>query len=64
MVDINAVFTGAVPELYTRYLGPIFFGPYAADLASRLKGFASARLLAYRHGATSVALRAARISPS
>jgi hypothetical protein len=30
----------------------------------RLKGFASARLLAYRHGATPGALRAARIGPS
>jgi SAM-dependent methyltransferase len=45
MADINAAFTGSVPGLYTRYVGPIFFAPYAADLASRVKAIAPRRLL-------------------
>ena len=45
MADINAAFTGAVPELYTRYIGPIFFEPYAAELVVRLKGMSFGRLL-------------------
>jgi ubiquinone/menaquinone biosynthesis C-methylase UbiE len=45
MADINAAFTGSVPELYTRYVGPIFFAPYAADLANRVKATAPRRLL-------------------
>jgi len=45
MANINAAFTGSVPELYTRHVGPIFFEPYAADLAGRLKGLLSGKLL-------------------
>jgi len=29
-------FTGSVPELYHRHLGPMFFEPYARDLAQRV----------------------------
>jgi ubiquinone/menaquinone biosynthesis C-methylase UbiE len=29
-------FTGPIPELYDRHLGPVLFEPYAIDLASRL----------------------------
>jgi SAM-dependent methyltransferase len=29
-------FTGSIPALYDRYLGPVLFEPYAADLVSRL----------------------------
>jgi ubiquinone/menaquinone biosynthesis C-methylase UbiE len=35
MSDKDKVFTGAIPALYDRYLGPFLFAPYAADLASR-----------------------------
>jgi SAM-dependent methyltransferase len=31
-----AAFSGSVPALYDRYLGPVLFEPYAADLVSRL----------------------------
>jgi len=45
MTDVSAAFTGSVPELYTRYAGPVFFAPYAAELADRIKGMTSGRLL-------------------
>jgi SAM-dependent methyltransferase len=39
MADASAAagvgFSGSVPELYDRHLGPLLFAPYAADLASR-----------------------------
>ena len=36
MSDNNAAFVGAIPENYDRYLGPVLFEPYAADLVTRL----------------------------
>ncbi|MFN6962326.1 MAG: class I SAM-dependent methyltransferase [Pyrinomonadaceae bacterium] len=32
----TAAFTGSVPENYDRYMGPMFFVPYANDIAERL----------------------------
>lgn len=32
----NAAFVGSIPENYDRYLGPVMFDPYAADLVARL----------------------------
>jgi ubiquinone/menaquinone biosynthesis C-methylase UbiE len=37
MTEVNARFAGSVPEAYHAHLGPMFFAPYAADLAKRLK---------------------------
>lgn len=37
MTDANATFSGSIPQRYDEYLGPIFFEPYAVDLASRLR---------------------------
>ena len=37
MADQNVQFTGSVPAAYDRYLGPMLFEPYAADLVGRLK---------------------------
>jgi SAM-dependent methyltransferase len=34
--DRNAAFVGTIPPIYDRYLGPLFFQPYAEDLAARL----------------------------
>jgi ubiquinone/menaquinone biosynthesis C-methylase UbiE len=34
--DKNAEFAGSIPATYDRYLGPLFFQPYAEDLAARL----------------------------
>jgi ubiquinone/menaquinone biosynthesis C-methylase UbiE len=36
MADRNVEFTGSIPVAYDRYLGPMLFEPYAADLAARL----------------------------
>jgi len=36
MPDNHAAFVGAIPENYDRYLGPVIFEPYAADLVMRL----------------------------
>ena len=33
----NTAFVGSIPENYDRYLGPVLFEPYAADLVARLK---------------------------
>jgi len=37
MKDQNADFSGSIPAAYDRYLGPMFFQPYAEDLAARLQ---------------------------
>jgi ubiquinone/menaquinone biosynthesis C-methylase UbiE len=36
MADTSSVFAGSIRELYDRYLGPVMFEPYAADLARRV----------------------------
>ena len=36
MADSTTAFVGSVPENYDRYMGPMFFEPYAVDLAERL----------------------------
>jgi ubiquinone/menaquinone biosynthesis C-methylase UbiE len=36
MSEQPPVFQGSVPENYDRYLGPMFFEPYAADLLTRI----------------------------
>jgi ubiquinone/menaquinone biosynthesis C-methylase UbiE len=36
MPDQNTAFVGSIPENYDRYLGPVLFDPYAADLVARL----------------------------
>jgi SAM-dependent methyltransferase len=45
MATNDTVFAGSIPALYDRHLGPLLFQPYADDLARRLAGFASGRLL-------------------
>jgi ubiquinone/menaquinone biosynthesis C-methylase UbiE len=37
MNNKNAQFAGSIPATYDRYLGPMFFQPYAEDLAARLE---------------------------
>jgi SAM-dependent methyltransferase len=34
--ELEKLYSGSVPALYDRYRGPIFFAPYARDLASRM----------------------------
>jgi 2-polyprenyl-3-methyl-5-hydroxy-6-metoxy-1,4-benzoquinol methylase len=45
MANIDTAFVGSVPELYTRDTGPMLFEPYAAELASRLRGMTAGKLL-------------------
>src|SRR6266404_3100770 len=45
MDNKNAQFAGSIPAAYDRYLGPIFFQPYAEDLAARLNVDASSSVL-------------------
>ena len=41
----DAVFSGSIPSLYDKYLGPLIFEPYAQDLASRLSALNAERVL-------------------
>src|SRR5258706_12828405 len=41
----DAVFSGSIPSLYDRYLGPVIFEPYAQDLANRLTSLNAERVL-------------------
>ena len=36
MSDDSARFTGSIPQIYDRHLGPVIFEPYARDLARRV----------------------------
>lgn len=57
MLEADKVFTGSIPKLYDSHLVPLIFEPYAADLAHRLGGMASGRLLEVAAG-TGVVTRA------
>ena len=35
MLETDKVFAGSIPENYDRYMVPLIFEPYAADLAQR-----------------------------
>jgi ubiquinone/menaquinone biosynthesis C-methylase UbiE len=41
----DTVFSGSIPALYDKYLGPLIFAPYAEDLGQRLSALAAARVL-------------------
>jgi ubiquinone/menaquinone biosynthesis C-methylase UbiE len=45
MAKVDTVFSGSIPSLYDRYLGPLIFEPYAEDLAGRLAALGPARVL-------------------
>ena len=45
MTTSDTVFTGSIPGLYDRHLGPLLFEPYAETLAERARGFAPQRIL-------------------
>jgi len=57
MSDMNRSFSGSMPEFYDRFLVPVMFEPFARDLAARLKGLASGRLLELAAG-TGIVTRA------
>jgi ubiquinone/menaquinone biosynthesis C-methylase UbiE len=41
----DTVFTGSIPALYDRYLGPLLFSPFARDTADRVAALQPARVL-------------------
>src|SRR3954462_11794384 len=45
MDNKNAQFAGSIPAAYDRYLGPMFFQPYAEDIAARLNVAANGSVL-------------------
>lgn len=45
MTGGDTVFTGSIPALYDRYLGPLLFEPFARDTARRVADLAPARVL-------------------
>jgi ubiquinone/menaquinone biosynthesis C-methylase UbiE len=45
MAKADAVFTGSIPALYDKYLGPMIFQPYADDTAQRLSWLKQGRVL-------------------
>jgi len=45
MTKVDTVFSGSIPSLYDKYLGPIIFEPYAEDLANRLAALSPIRVL-------------------
>ena len=45
MTGGDASFAGAIPALYEQYLGPVFFRPYAEDIATRVGTLERGRVL-------------------
>jgi SAM-dependent methyltransferase len=45
MAKVDTVFSGSIPSLYEKYLGPLIFQPYAEDLAHRLSALRPGRVL-------------------
>src|SRR6188508_112902 len=57
MLDADKVFTGSIPENYDRYMVPLIFEPYAADLARRAASLSPSAILEIAAG-TGVVTRA------
>src|SRR5215217_5728611 len=57
MLETDKVFAGSIPENYDRYMVPLIFEPYAADLAQRAASFALGAVLEIAAG-TGVVTRA------
>jgi SAM-dependent methyltransferase len=57
-------FTGNVPERYDRYLVPLLFEPYAADLAARLSARGARRVLELAAGTGAVTRRLREALPA
>lgn len=57
MLETDQVFTGSIPENYDRYMVPLIFEPYAADLARRVASLSPGAVLEVAAG-TGVVTRA------
>ena len=60
----DKAFTGSIPALYERHLVPLFFAPYADDLAGRLASLDHGRLLELAAGTGAVTRVLARRMPA
>ena len=57
MLETDKVFAGSIPENYDRYMVPLIFGPFAADLARRASSLSPSAVLEVAAG-TGVVTRA------
>jgi len=57
MAKVDTVFTGSIPVIYDKYLGPMIFQPYADDIAQRLSGLKQGAVLELAAG-TGIVTRA------
>ena len=57
MTGSDAAFTGSLPRIYDRYLGPLLFEPYADDIAARVRESGAHRVLELAAG-TGIVTRA------
>lgn len=62
MTHADHAFTGSIPEIYDRCLGPMLFEPFALDLARRFSGF-EGRLLELAAGTGRVTRALAQAAP-
>jgi ubiquinone/menaquinone biosynthesis C-methylase UbiE len=63
MATGDAVFSGSIPALYDRHLGPVLFTPYGKDLAKRLSGMAAGSILETAAGSGRVTRELAQVLP-
>ncbi len=63
MAKVDTVFAGSIPALYEQYLVPLIFRPYALDLAERLSGLESGRVLETAAGTGAVTRELVRALP-
>lgn len=59
----DSAFSGSVPSLYDRFLGPLMFEPYAADLARRVADLKPRRILETAAGTGIVTQAIAHLIP-
>lgn len=64
MARTDTVFQGSIPAIYDRYLGPLIFAPYAADLAQRLTDMREGDVLETAAGTGIVTRALARTLPA
>ena len=57
----DRAFAGSIPQLYDKYLVPLIFEPYAADLAERVRALAPQRVLEIAAGTGVVTRRLAEV---
>ena len=63
MSGSDTAFTGSIPALYDRCLGPLLFEPYARDLAERVAAIAPRRILETAAGTGIVTAALVRAAP-